>query len=181
MPARAKVDTHPVTTPSGAITPQVIHAASRGDALAMSYLLDLLGPYVRRICGAIALDDGADAAQDSLIIVFTKLPTLKDTTALRGWVRTIAVREALRYARARTPTVPPEELAELPQQASQIDEADIRDVLSRLSPEHRAVLTLRAVDGLDDATIAEILSVPSGTVKSRLHRARTMFRKEWQA
>jgi RNA polymerase sigma-70 factor (ECF subfamily) len=186
-PARAattaKTDTRSVTNPPGAITAHVIRAAQRGDALAMNELLDALGPYVRRICGSIALRDGADAAQDTLIIVFTKLHTLKDSAALFGWVRAIAVREALRYARNRQPTVglSQEQLAEIPERASNIDGADILDVLSRLSPEHRAVLVLRAVDDLDDVTIAQILSVPSGTVKSRLHRARTRFRKEWQS
>ena len=177
----ARTDTPSVTNPPGAIAPQTVRAAQRGDALAMSDLLDALGPYVRRICGPIALGDGADAAQDTLIIVFTKLHTLKECGALFGWVRAIAVREALRYARNRQPTVGPDVLCEIPQHASDIDGADIRDVLSRLSPEHRAVLVLRAVDDLDDATIAQILSVPSGTVKSRLHRARTRFRKEWQS
>lgn len=172
-----------MTNPPGAIAPQTVRAAQRGDALAMSDLLDALGPYVRRICGPIALGDGADAAQDTLIIVFTKLHTLKECGALFGWVRAIAVREALRYARNRHPIVglSAEQLSDIPQPASHIDEADIRDVLSRLSPEHRAVLVLRAVDDLDDATIAQILSVPSGTVKSRLARARTRFRKEWQS
>lgn len=180
-PAPARTDTPSVTNPPAALTPQVVRAAQHGDAIAMNDLLDLLGPYVRRICGSIALDDGADAAQDTLIIVFTKLHTLRDCDALFGWARSIAVREALRYARNRQPTVGPEVLSEIPQHASQIDGADIRDVLSRLSPEHRAVLVLRAVDDLDDTTIAQILSVPSGTVKSRLHRARTRFRKEWQS
>jgi RNA polymerase sigma-70 factor (ECF subfamily) len=52
-------------------------------------------------------------------------------------------------------------------------------LLDRLSPEHRAVLTLREVEGLDEQAIAELLAVPPGTVKSRLSRARQNFRKAW--
>ena len=59
--------------------------------------------------------------------------------------------------------------------------ADIQDVLSRLAPEHRAVLMLRDVEGLDERTAAGLLRVPAGTVKSRLGRAQASFRKEWQA
>jgi len=57
---------------------------------------------------------------------------------------------------------------------------DIRDVLARLSPEHRAVLTLRELEGLDEKMEAKMLAVPDGTVRSRLHRARRSFAKAWQ-
>jgi hypothetical protein len=40
---------------------ELVRAAQRGDALAMQELLGLLTPYVGRLCGPIALDDGADA------------------------------------------------------------------------------------------------------------------------
>jgi RNA polymerase sigma factor (sigma-70 family) len=56
---------------------------------------------------------------------------------------------------------------------------DIRDVLNRLSPEHRAVLVLRDLEGLDEKTVGNLLAIEVGTVKSRLHRARDNFRKVW--
>jgi len=46
------------------------------------------------------------------------------------------------------------------------------DALARLPEEHRVVLSLFAVEGLDHAQIAEIVGVPAGTVWSRLHNAR---------
>jgi len=58
--------------------------------------------------------------------------------------------------------------------------SDIRDVLARLSPDHRAVLVLRDLEDLDERSAAALLSVEVGTVKSRLHRARQSFRKAWQ-
>jgi RNA polymerase sigma factor (sigma-70 family) len=59
--------------------------------------------------------------------------------------------------------------------------ADIRDVLARLSPEHRAVIVLRDLEGLDESRAAALLELPVGTVKSRLHRARDDFRRAWSA
>src|SRR5262249_28719772 len=60
-------------------------------------------PYVSRLCGPIALQDGPDAAQEALITVFRDIRQLREPRALYGWVRTIAVREAVRAARrART-------------------------------------------------------------------------------
>jgi RNA polymerase sigma-70 factor (ECF subfamily) len=153
-------------------------AALGGDALAMSELLDHLAGYVGRICGPIALDGGPDAAQEALIAVFRGLRSLREPEALYGWVRAIAVREAVRVARRQARSVPTE-LDELPAPGDPQLAADIRDVLDRLSPEHRAALVLRDLEGLDEQEVARLLDVPAGTVKSRLHRARTSFRRAW--
>lgn len=75
---------------------RLVEGAQRGDALAMDELLGILAPYVGRICGPVALQDGADAAQEALIAVFRSIRQLKEPAALFGWVRGIAVREALK-------------------------------------------------------------------------------------
>lgn len=159
-------------------TARRVRAAQRGDTLAMAELLDELAPYVSRICGPIALDQGPDAAQETLVAVFRSLRTLKEPAALHGWVRAIAVREAVRLARREARAVLAD-LSTLPSRGDPQLGADIRDVLERLSPEHRAVLVLRDVEGLDERAAAELLDIRVGTVKSRLHRARDTFRKAW--
>ena len=50
--------------------------------------------------------------------------------------------------------------------------------LNRLSDEHRLILVLREMDGLSYEDISEILEAPVGTVRSRLHRARTQLKDE---
>lgn len=156
-----------------------MRAAQRGDQLAVSELLELLTPYVRRLCGPIALADGADATQEALIAVFRHLRQLHEPAALFGWVRSIAVREAVRYVR-RVARCVPADLSELPSPDDPQLASDVRDVLARLSPEHRAVLVLRDLEGLDERATAELLGVAAGTVKSRLSRARLGFRRAWQ-
>ncbi len=54
----------------------------------------------------------------------------------------------------------------------------VRQALATLSEEHRNVLVLREIDGCCYETIAEILDLPVGTVRSRLHRARLQLRDE---
>lgn len=156
----------------------LVRAAQRGDALAMAELLDVLAPAVGRWCGPIALEDGADAAQEALIAVFRGLPDLREPAALYGWARSIAIREAVRVAR-RAARERPAELTEVPAPGDPVMAADIRDLLDRLAPEHRAVLVMRDVEGMDERSVAEVLDVPVGTVKSRLARARRRFRREW--
>src|SRR5207237_989656 len=82
-------------------------------------------------------------------------------------------------ALARAARNVPTELYELPAPGDPQLRADVRDVLARLSPEHRAALVLRDLEGLDEAAVARLLDVPVGTVKSRLHRARASFRRAW--
>jgi len=54
----------------------------------------------------------------------------------------------------------------------------VLDALSRLDPEYRAVLVMRDIDGFDYQQMAEVLSLPLGTLKSRLFRARLALRDE---
>lgn len=51
------------------------------------------------------------------------------------------------------------------------------DALNRIAPEHRSILVLRDVRGLEYEQVAEALDIPVGTVKSRLFRARTALRE----
>lgn len=156
----------------------LVRAAQRGDPLALHRLIDLLTPYVGRLCGPIALQDGPDATQEALLAVFRNLRHLREPAALFGWARTIAVRQAIRYTASRDPI--PAELVEVPAPGDPTVAADVRDVLRRLSPHHRAVLMLHDLEGLDERAVSTLLAVPTGTVRSRLFRARALFRKAWK-
>jgi RNA polymerase sigma-70 factor (ECF subfamily) len=160
------------------IDPALIRAAQRGDRIAVAGLLDALAPYVGRVCGPIALQDGPDAAQEALIAILKNLGGLREPAAIYGWARMIAVREAVRVARQGARAVPAE-LADVPAPGDPQLAADVRDVLARLTPEHRAVLVLRDLEGLDEQAAGALLDVPAGTVRSRLFRARRSFRKAW--
>lgn len=160
-------------------TARLVRAAQRGDTRAMNELLDVLTPYVRRLCGPIALQDGPDAVQEALIAVFRGLRSVRDPATLHGWVRVTTIREAVRVARRSRREIPGE-LVDVPSGDDPQLKADIGDVLARLSPEHRAVLVLRDLEGLDEKTVGRLLTIEVGTVKSRLHRARGSFRKAWQ-
>jgi len=144
--------------------------------MALNELLDAIEPYVARICGPIALDAGADATQETLVVVFRRLATLRTPAAFRGWVRSIATREAVRIA-ARSPRHT--ELNDVAETRQEHLSPEIVDLLHMMTPEHRAVLVLRDLDGIPEADVAAMLEVSVGTVKSRLHRARRRFRDLW--
>jgi RNA polymerase sigma factor (sigma-70 family) len=156
----------------------LVRSAQRGDPMALGELMELLLPYVGRICGPIALQDGPDAAQEAMIKILRGIRSLDNPEALFGWARVIAVREAVRVAtaRAHARAVP---LDEPPAPGDPQLAVDIADTLARLTPQHRAVLVLRDIEGLDEHEASQVLSVEPGTVRSRLFRARSSFRKAW--
>ena len=131
------------------IDPALIRAAQRGNRIAVAALMDVLAPYVGRVCGPIALRDGPDAAQEALIAILKNLGGLREPAAIYGWARAIAVREAVRVARQAARAVPAE-LTDVPAPGDPQLAAAVRDVLARLTPEHRAVLVLRDLEGLDE-------------------------------
>jgi DNA-directed RNA polymerase specialized sigma24 family protein len=184
-PTRDTNDREGSAEPFGSDAPLVsveslVRGAQRGDAVALESLIRELAPYVGRICGAIALDDGDDALQESMVAIVRNIGTLREPAALRGWARRIAVRESIRITRARRPVpVDPGLLGAIVSVRDGSGDADIRAVLETMSPEQRAVLVMRDVDGLSEAEMAEVLGVATGTVKSRVHRARAAFRERW--
>ncbi|WP_441251261.1 RNA polymerase sigma factor [Kitasatospora sp. McL0602] len=167
----------------------LVRAAQRGDALAMDDLLRLVTPYVTRLCAPIAPRDTADAVQESLLAVFRGLKGVREPVAFYGWVRSVTVREAVRVARRTSQEVAagPEEMARIGDRLADRMAAvggaelgsEVRDLLARMPVRHRAVLVLRELEGLDERGTAEVLDIPEGTVKSRLSRARSSFRKAW--
>lgn len=158
---------------------KLVVRAQAGDTLALSDLLDLVSPFVLTICRAIAGAQAEDAAQEALIVVFRRFGNLREPTALRGWLRTVCTREALRLtADQNPPTLELEQAGQLtaPGPAPELYLALVQ-ALASLPPEQRLPLVLREVEGLRDAEIARLLAAPLGTVKSRLHPARALFRE----
>jgi RNA polymerase sigma-70 factor (ECF subfamily) len=135
--------------------------------------------------------DAEDIVQDAFVQAYVKLGSFKGKSSFYTWLYRIAVNMALsrgRRMRARRsverpregtgeephdPNGSPSERLEREEHAG-----EIRIALESLSEEHRAILVLRGVEGFDYETIAQILNLSPGTVRSRLHRARTQLREQ---
>lgn len=163
------------------VDPAKVAAAQQGDAFALDELLDELAPYVRRLCARIAPAAADDAAQEALLAIFRGLPSLRAPAAIMTWVRSVTVRTAIRLARQNQVEVAVEETPTDSRASSPEGLADIDDVVARLPVSQRVVLVLRTREGLSEQEIATVLGIPVGTVKSRLHRARTAFREAWES
>jgi RNA polymerase sigma-70 factor, ECF subfamily len=134
-------------------------------------------------------EDARDLTQDAFVQAFLKLDTFKQSCAFYTWLYRIAFNlaathhrrqkpaasvEQIRESSGREPTAPGDGPTERIEQEERNQQ--VREALARLGDEFREVVVLREIDGRDYETIAEILDLPVGTVRSRLHRARVQLR-----
>ena len=136
-------------------------------------------------------DDAQDVVQDAFVQAFLKLKTFQGNSAFFTWLYRIAFNVAISQRRKHKPTASIEQQREVsghepldhataPTERIESQErvTQVRAALATLSDEHRTVLVLREIDGCCYETIAEILDLPVGTVRSRLHRARLELRDQ---
>ena len=160
--------------------------AQRGDDRACRALVEC---YQRRVFALLSrfgvrarIDD---LAQDTFLRVFRALPGWSPSgpARLSTWILTIATRLALDEVRRRPATTAP--LDDTIPSGARADEPSERAALGRaieravraLTPDHQAVFLLREYHGLEYDEIARALDSDSGTVKSRLSRARAALRE----
>jgi len=156
-----------------------------------------LYPTVLRLLGSH--EDAQDALQDAFIRGFEKLDQYQGDSSFHTWIYRIAVNMALsRLRQRRSRSVlrlwgarhdPP--MFDVPDESPESDparsveraerETRIAAALNTLGEDQRAVVVLKDFDGRRYEEIAEILKIPVGTVRSRLHRARAQLRDQLQS
>jgi RNA polymerase sigma-70 factor (ECF subfamily) len=127
-----------------------------------------------------------DAVQETLVSAWRDLRGLRDPAGFDAWLHRVLIRCVYREAnRERHQSWRTLQVPEIPSYSDTAQDVEDRDALDRgfrrLRPEHRAVLVLRHYLGFSDEEAADALSVPSGTIKSRLNRATSALRAELEA
>jgi RNA polymerase sigma-70 factor (ECF subfamily) len=171
---------------------QLIEAALAGNSAAFG---DLVRKYQDRLYNTIchltgSPEDAKDVVQDAFVKAFVKLETFQRASGFYTWLYRIAFNTAMSRQRRRRPTQSIESRHDCGQEpldpgaapGDRIEREElaeqVRGALETLSEEHRTVLVLRDIDGCDYEAMAEILEIPIGTVRSRLHRARLQLRDQ---
>jgi RNA polymerase sigma-70 factor (ECF subfamily) len=122
-------------------------------------------------------EDARDAAQDAFLSCFRHLGAFRGDSAFTTWLHRITVNACYDALRKRPPDPSPwDEIAEPAPARDHADQAvaavDVQRGLARVPIEFRGALVLCDIQGLPYAEAARVLQVPTGTVKSRLHRGR---------
>jgi RNA polymerase sigma-70 factor (ECF subfamily) len=162
----------------------LVEQAQRGDRDAFAILArtrgDTLFGIARRILRDVGLAE--DAVQQALVIAWRELPRLRDPERFDAWLQRTLVHACYVEARRKRAwmssirTLPvdgpagPDELALL------ADRDEVERGFQRLPPEQRAILVLHHYLGLGLNEIGEVLDIPAGTARSRLHYAHRAMR-----
>ena len=189
--------TTPVET-DAAVEQGLVEKARLGSTQAFGELVRLHQDRVLRLCMRLAgnRSDAEDLAQETFIRAFRAIDRFDDRARFYTWVSLIVVNLAISANRRLSRR--PNEFGldqsngkpvfgrvghiELEQPADRLVANERSDqlwqALDAIDPEYRAILVLREMESLSYEEIQDVLKIPLGTVKSRVHRARLSLRDQ---
>lgn len=171
---------------------QWIAAAKKGDTMAFDQLVEAHQDRIFNLCywQLGNRDDAADAAQDCFVRAFRSLNKFRSESTFATWLHRIAVNVCFdaRHKKHKAPLaysdVANEDAPRLPESAISLNEnpellsvrreqqQTVRRALANLPEHYRIALVLFEIEGYSYETISEILKTKTGTIKSRINRAR---------
>jgi RNA polymerase sigma-70 factor, ECF subfamily len=186
----------PQITPSGTGEAELVARARARDETAIRQIMQMNNRRLYRMARGILRNDGEaeDVVQETYVRAFTHLDSFRGDSSLATWLARIAMNEALGRLRRQRPnvewtTLPPgtleAQIIQFPLSATSDPEKtmaqrEIQQVVEHaiddLPEAFRIVFITRVIEGMNVEETAEILGLKPETVKTRLHRARTMLR-----
>lgn len=167
----------------------LVERARAGDEEAFASLARAAGDRLLAIAYRILRDLGLaeDAVQQTLVLAWRELPSLRDVDRFDAWLRRLLVNACYREARrgrqwaANVRVLPADQPARGDDYNSVVQRDQLDRGFRRLPPEQRAVFVFHHYLGLTLNEVAGELDVPLGTVKSRLHYATNTLRAALEA
>ena len=161
----------------------VARITASDDQAAFRLLVERHQAAIRGFLGRLLAGDHGtadDLAQDTFMLAYRKMHTLKSGNSLRSWLHSIAYRQFLqhgrKHARQRVMSDPPEPQHD-PRQAV---DAEILapELMKQVNEKERVCLTLAYAAGMSHPEIGEVTGMPLGTVKSHITRGKQKL-KDW--
>ncbi|SNY64382.1 RNA polymerase sigma factor [Paractinoplanes atraurantiacus] len=170
---------------------ELARAAAAGDAAALDRLLFLVRPDVLRVCARFLphRDDAEDACQDTMLALSRSIGRFEGRSSFRTWLYRLTANQARStYQSLRGRFLAESGGAPLPERPDPRRTSvvagtriDLLEALRTLRPELAEAVVLRDVCEVSYQHIAVLTDVPEGTVKSRIHQARTALRHQLAA
>jgi RNA polymerase sigma-70 factor (ECF subfamily) len=167
---------------------ELIGRAQHGDEEAFASLVVAAGDRLHAVAHRILrdIDLAEDATQQALLTIWRDLPQLRDRARFDAWSYRLLVRAC--YAEARRTRRWSPNLHILPTEtpsgeglSSVVDRDQLERGFRRLSIDHRTVVVLHHYLDLPLDEVADVVGVPVGTVRSRLHHAMRGLRAALEA
>jgi RNA polymerase sigma factor (sigma-70 family) len=164
----------------------LLEAARGGDQHAMCSLLALAQPDIRRYARSTCkrADDVDDAVQETLLLLYRRVGTLRTLTSFSGWLLTVVRRECLRmtgkFFGRQTDLAEIEDDLRFAHRSEDDLRIDLCRAIQSLPAHYRETVLLRDIEEMSINEIANALSLTREAVKARLHRARGLIREYLQ-
>jgi len=157
----------------------LVEQARRGDREAFAVLVHQVSDSLFAVAQRILRDHGLaeDALQNALVLAWRRIPTLREPDRFEAWIHRILVHACYDESQRARPWIATVRVLPVdgPSVADASDDLADRDELERafrrLPVDQRAVFVLHHYLGLPLVEIAELLEIPAGTARSRLHYA----------
>ena len=176
----------PASPTAGDIDHLVVARARRGDHRAFAQIVDHYDHRLRGLAFRLLGDRDRmdDVLQEAYVKAFRALPRFKGESALGTWLYRIVYNACIDDLRARKVAVSLDDGTGAPERADPrpgpadiaVERGDLAAALDTLPPDQRAAVLLVDAYGLDYDEAAEVLGVATGTIGSRLSRARAALR-----
>ena len=187
----------PQLATTGAADAELIQRARSRDEAAVRSIMQANNRRLYRIARGILRNDSEaeDVVQETYVRAFTHLESFRGDSTLATWLARIAMNEALGRLRRQRPAVewnslPPgtleAQIIQFPHSGASDDpeksmaqrqiQTVVEHAIDELPDPFRIVFITRVIEGMNVEETAEILQLKPETVKTRLHRARTMLR-----
>lgn len=157
----------------------LIKKAQSGDKEAFIALMEEHKQTLYKIAvGMLKNDaDAADAIQDTVLSCYENLRGLREPKYFKTWLTRILINNCNRIRKERGKMVPIEEHPELEGAQTDTSGREFLKLLNKLEEQYRIVLLLYYVEGFSIREIGAILEMNENTVKTRLSRGRSSFKK----
>ena len=157
----------------------LVEQARRGDREAFTLLVHQVSDSLFAVAQRILRDSSLaeDALQNALVLAWRRLPHLREPDRFEAWIHRILVHACYDESQRARPWVAsvrvlPMDGPSTPDgSAALADRDELERAFRRLPVDQRAVFVLHHYLGLPLVEIAELLEIPAGTARSRLHYA----------
>jgi RNA polymerase sigma-70 factor, ECF subfamily len=175
-----------MTNPEAPADRELMAALGDGDRDALRTLYDRHSPWLlarlARRCNDRGMVD--EVLQETFVQAWRKASSYDGRGEVAAWLWGIGIRRLIDHVRRTRPvqlraTIDRGEEGSVEEQVlAGVEFGDLGGALARLSPELRAVVQATVLDGLTTREASELLGIPTGTVKTRMMRARMRLREE---
>ena len=164
----------------------VLASAVAGDELAFRRIIDEHHEDMRRVCAYVTGDlaIAEEATQSAWVIAWKRIRDVREPGHLRPWLITVAANEAKQLLRKRRTRARFEVTTDAsrepggPDPATGVTGLDLREAMSRLDPDDRALLALRYVAGFDSNELAAATDKSPAATRQRLKRLLDRLRED---